>query len=431
MRQLPWRAVTIAILALALISFPVDSAVAGNLQPPVTLSLVPSTQSVQPGAQFTVSVFLDMPSATQTALSPHLISFVLISIHFDPTVLTATNIQPDAPLSTIEGPVIDNTAGIAALAAGVGADPTKALQHAANVATLTFRAKQVNHAVSPLSIVRAQALSLSGNDGAAENVVGVAYGSTVCVDAAVPACKKLAPAATMPLTRLGTSGVKVKLAWGATDGDGVTSYQLQQSTNGGAFSTVTLPSATTTTITRSLTPGNGYQFHVLYTDALSNTSTAAIGPSVEVDNNGYSLNQAFVVKVYDDTGTATYPSGWTSGPLSGAYGGSVHHSAQAGKMAQFDVRSTDLSQSSGVSQAQSIAWVSTKGPNRGKAAVWLDGVKVATVNLYAPALHTSEVVFSRNVNPSRSHVLKIEVLGTKSSASTGARVDVDAFVVLR
>jgi hypothetical protein len=63
--------------------------------------------------------------------------------------------------------------------------------------------------------------------------------------------------------------------------------------------------------------------------------------------------------------------------------------------------------------------------------LWLDGVKAATVDLYASALHTRQVVFSKVVNPSRDHVLEIHVLGAKRSASTGTRVDVDGFVVLR
>jgi hypothetical protein len=117
--------------------------------------------------------------------------------------------------------------------------------------------------------------------------------------------------------------------------------------------------------------------------------------------------------------------------LSGAHGGSVHYAASAGDTAQFAVRNTDVAQSTGVSQAQSLAWVSTKGPDRGMAAVLLDRVKVAIADLYAPTLQTRQVVWSKNVSPSRDYVLGIQVLGTKNPASTGTRVDVDAFILLR
>lgn len=432
MRRLSRRVTTVAAIAATLMSLSAWPARAGNLQPPVVLSLVPSVQSVQPGQQFTVSVFLDMPSTTPTALSPHLIDFVLMSIRFDPAVLKVTNFQPVLPFMTLEGPVLDNNAGTAALDEGTGPDPTNVLQKAADVATLTFVAKTSNHAVSPINWVRAQALSASSNDQAAENVVGVADGATVCVDSALPACQRLAPAVSIQRTGLRGSSVRVKLSWGATDANGVSSYQLQQSTNGGAFTTVSLASPTATTTTQTLARDTGYQFQVRFTDGVGFTSGYAIGPAFEVDNNGNSVSEAFVVKLYDDTTTAaTYSSGWISGGESGAYGGSVHHAARAGRTVKFNVRATDVAQSTGVSQAQSLAWVSTKGPDRGMAEVLIDGRDVATVDLYAPTLQTHQVVWSQNVNPAWNHVLEIKVLGTKNSASSYTRVDVDAFVLLR
>lgn len=433
MRQLFRRTVMVMALAVGLISFSAAlPALAGNLQPPVTLALVPSTQSVRPGQQFTVSVFLNMPSSSPKTLSPHLIDFVHMSISFDPTVLTAINFQPVyPPFMTIQGPVINNTNGTAALDIATGFT-TNFLQKAANVATLTFQASAGDHAVSPINWVSVQALSASGNDQAAENVAGVAYGTTICVDSALPACHPLAPAASIPLTRLGTNSVKVKLSWGATDATGVLSYGLQQSTNGRAFTDVALWPPATTTITRSLTAGNGYQFRVNFTDGLGNPSSYAVGPDFEVNNNGNSLNQAFRVLLYDDTTKAVaYSRGWASGSLRGAYRGSVHHATSKGKTVKFAVRSAPVSHSTDVSQSQSIAWVSTKGPDRGMAEVLLDGRKVATVNLYARTVQTRQVVWASNVDPARGHVLEIELLGTRSRASTGTRVDVDAFVLLR
>jgi hypothetical protein len=53
--QLSWCVATMAALGFALLGLPAGPAVVGNLQPDVTLSLVPSTQSVQPGGQFSRS----------------------------------------------------------------------------------------------------------------------------------------------------------------------------------------------------------------------------------------------------------------------------------------------------------------------------------------------------------------------------------------
>ena len=74
-------------------------------------------------------------------------------------------------------------------------------------------------------------------------------------------------------SKLDTSTIPVQLTWSATDSGGVAAYQLQQSTNGGAYQNVSLPSATATTITRSLTPGNTYQFQVRAQDKAGNRSS--------------------------------------------------------------------------------------------------------------------------------------------------------------
>ena len=72
-----------------------------------------------------------------------------------------------------------------------------------------------------------------------------------------------------------------------------------------------------------------------------------------------------------------------------------------------------------------------RNSNRGKAEVYLDGVKVATVDLYASSGQSRKVVFRRGgLDPSTTHTLEVRALGTKNAASSGTRVDVDAFVVL-
>ncbi len=70
--------------------------------------------------------------------------------------------------------------------------------------------------------------------------------------------------------------------------------------------------------------------------------------------------------------------------------------------------------------------------NRGQANVYLDGTKVATVDLYSASGTSRTVVFSTaGLNPLVTHTLEVRVLGTNNAASTAKRVNVDAFVVLR
>jgi hypothetical protein len=75
--------------------------------------------------------------------------------------------------------------------------------------------------------------------------------------------------------------------------------------------------------------------------------------------------------------------------------------------------------------------VAPTGPNRGEAEVWINGNKVETVDLYSSSVQPRKVVFTKSWAASKSRTLEIRVLGTKNALSSGERVDVDAFVVLR
>ena len=78
-----------------------------------------------------------------------------------------------------------------------------------------------------------------------------------------------------------------------------------------------------------------------------------------------------------------------------------------------------------------VSWVSAKGPNRGKAEVWEDGVKIKTVDLYSSTKQARKVAFSQHWADPGEHTVEIRALGTKNSSSTGTRVEVDAFCILR
>jgi hypothetical protein len=77
-------------------------------------------------------------------------------------------------------------------------------------------------------------------------------------------------------------------------------------------------------------------------------------------------------------------------------------------------------------EGRSVSWMATRGPKRGKARVFVDGVRVATVDLYASSNQYRRVVFSKSWTEAGSHTIEIRVLGT----SGRPRVDVDAVVVV-
>ena len=67
--------------------------------------------------------------------------------------------------------------------------------------------------------------------------------------------------------------------------------------------------------------------------------------------------------------------------------------------------------------------------NRGKAEVYIDGVKAASVDLYSPSLLVRQVVFTKGgLDPTRTHTIDVRVLGQKHASATDSIVDVDAFV---
>jgi hypothetical protein len=208
---------------------------------------------------------------------------------------------------------------------------------------------------------------------------------------------------------LGTTTIPTKLTWSATDeGGSIVGYELQRSTNGGSFTSVSLTPATSTTKTLQLSPGGTYQFRVRATDSAGNTSDWQYG-------------SAFVVDAQQENSNAIVSVGnWTQQALTSAYGGGVAYAKANGSAAQFTFKGSD------------VAWVSSKGPDRGRATVSVDGVAIKTVDLYASTAQSRKIILSMpGLDPAVSHTMTVQVLGTKNSASSDTRVDIDAFVVLR
>lgn len=229
-----------------------------------------------------------------------------------------------------------------------------------------------------------------------------------------------APATRAPLeslvngSSLGASTVPVKLAWSATDsGSAVARYQLQQSTNGSSYSLVSLPSATTTSITRSLAPGT-YRFRVRAQDRAGNWSAWNPGASFIVETHG------------ELSSSITYPVGaWPRNAVSGAFGGYVKHESVSGSKARFTIA------------GNSLAWVSTGANNRGRADVYEVNpssgalTKLATVDFYSSSQSVRRIVFTKTWATVATRTIEVRVLGAKNTASAGKRVDVDAFVRIR
>jgi hypothetical protein len=216
-----------------------------------------------------------------------------------------------------------------------------------------------------------------------------------------------APAITIRSnSSLGTTSVPLRVSWSATDTSGVASYDLQESVNGGAWTDVSLPSPTATSLKVSRDPGNTYRFRVRATDTVGNQSLYLGGAPM-------TLNVA-----QETSAEISYSAGWTQQNNANAYGGALKFATVSTATATFTFT------------GKSVAWVAPRASNRGMAQVFVDGALETTVDLFSSTLQPRRTVFIKSFSSTALHTIQIRVTGTKNALSSDFRVDVDAFAVL-
>jgi hypothetical protein len=210
-----------------------------------------------------------------------------------------------------------------------------------------------------------------------------------------------------------SSTLPVTLTWTPSSTASVTSYQLEQSDNGGAFSPVTVASgaetATSSIALGTLSAPLAHQWRV----------RACTASACSIWVNGPTVTSAPI----DNNTSTSYNGTFSSQNVAGSYGGSVQFSSTA------NARATT---SQAFRVAGNVAWISTKGPDRGRANVSVDGGAPTMVDLYAPTQQKAAVVWVANgVTTGATHTVVVTVLGASNTASSGSRVDHDAMVYLR
>ena len=253
--------------------------------------------------------------------------------------------------------------------------------------------------------------SIRGRDWAG-NVDPTPASRTWTVDLTAPTVVK--PGANVALRQLDPSGVPVHIYWSGSDpgGSGIASYVLRESIDAGGWNPVGLPSPAATALYSFIEPDvSTHAFDVQATDRAGNVSARAAGTpfTTGLTDESYRPSVRF------------FGRGWTSAIDDAASGGTLRYATAAGPYAQFTVPAGTTS----------VGWVSTTGPDRGIATVWLDGVQVATVDLYSVEELHQEIVFSRLVTAATAHTLEIRATGTANVEARDSRVDVDAFALLR
>ncbi len=197
----------------------------------------------------------------------------------------------------------------------------------------------------------------------------------------------------------GTTVVRVR--WVGSDAtSGIARYQVERQVDGGAWTRLPAEPATPS-LDVALAAQHAYRFRVRAIDRAGNVGDWTAGP-------GFSLSS------FTESSTRiAYKGAWTKVSSSLFWGGSARKATATGATATIKVT------------GRSIAWIGLRGPGRGKATIYVDGTKVATVDLYASTYQGQRVIWARDWPTSGTRTVMIRVAGT----SGRPRIDLDGMIV--
>jgi VCBS repeat-containing protein len=212
-----------------------------------------------------------------------------------------------------------------------------------------------------------------------------------------------APVVTKPVVTIGEGSIAaripVKVSWTASDaGVGVTEIKVQASMDGLAFTDLYTGVGTTTTA--SLLGGHSYRFRVLAIDAEGNASAYLTSDA-----------RALAVTVAASTSVTYAINAWNIFRPTGAH--VYNYSSVLGNSASYTFTGRE------------IVWVGPRSAKSGKANVYIDGVKVSTVDLYRATGFSGQQLYKKAFLSSGTHTIRIVV------AEAGKWVSLDEFVVLK
>ena len=133
-------------------------------------------------------------------------------------------------------------------------------------------------------------------------------------------------------------------------------------------------------------------------------------------DGGNSWEEMYPVFRYeDDNPCIVYAGGWEGRNVGAASTLHVYKTINPGATAELSFN------------APSVTWVSARGPSHGMAAVYVDGMLSALVDLYNPYPRFQEVVYQSETLTNDKHRIAIVVLEERNPLSKGNLVTVDAF----
>ncbi|HUG29601.1 MAG TPA: glycosyl hydrolase family 18 protein [Candidatus Limnocylindria bacterium] len=200
------------------------------------------------------------------------------------------------------------------------------------------------------------------------------------------------------------TGLLASLVLAGTDpgGAGIRSYDVKRSLDGGSY-TWFATNVTSSSMAMSLTPKHSYRFKVRARDWAGNVGSWVAGATIRA----YLRQQTNKAMRWKGT--------WRLGTSSSYSAGSDRFATAAGAAMTYSFT------------GRAIGWVTTLGPGRGTAKVYLDGKLMATIDTHAASVVFRRVAFTKTWASSGYHTIRIVVVGTAGHP----RVDVDALEILR
>jgi hypothetical protein len=214
--------------------------------------------------------------------------------------------------------------------------------------------------------------------------------------------------AITPQTGLSLSGASVllRLAWttSADSGSGLAPtlpYQLEQSVSGGIWTSVDAYGGPTAGVAAS--SSGTVRFRVRAIDIAGNVGGWAYTPTMSP-------------RLVQQTSThVKYGGVWSTSKSSTYSAGSLKHAKIGGSTATYTFT------------GRSIGLVTTKGASRGKVKIYVNGTRIATIDLYRATFQYRAVAWQKTWSASVTRTIKLVVVGTNGRP----RVDLDAFVVMQ
>ena len=202
--------------------------------------------------------------------------------------------------------------------------------------------------------------------------------------------------------RVSTTYVPIRLTVTSSDtGSGVGTSYLQQ-LSGSVGHTVATAHSASVSFTASVGYTSTRYWRAWAVDRLGHRGAYVLGPAVRP-----------VIRE-ETTHAITYHGRWALSYSGSALGHEVMRTTAAGATATFTMT------------GRAAAIVAPRGPGRGKAAVYVDGQYVLTIDLGSSTYHPATIVFGISWSTSGRHLITIRALGTHGRPA----VDVDAVVSL-